>query len=280
MRVTFRDHQGKGAMVAAALVDAGHELVAQGGDVLVTDHDTDTALCDAHRSVVLYPHGGNPTVDWDGFLEPHPNVHTILCHGSGHAEVLAAYGHPARRVVVGWCYSEVAPPRPVVPPRRVLFAAPHRLGTGYMGPVLADAGIHALSALQDAGLDVHVRRMEDGRGLSHADIDAADLVVADWGTVAHLALARGVPVAMYGTRSGPPDIGHREPVHPAHWAEYRRACRYPVDMADGPLDVVLRRLERLSEPIADYRRRMVGWRLCRPALVEAVESAARVESRS
>lgn len=273
MRVAFHDAGGKGAMVAGALADAGFDLHPTEGEVAVVDHDHTTDLHLA-RPTVLYPHGGNPLVDWDGFLTPHPNVAAVMCHGPGQAAVLDAYGHPAEHVPVGWCYSEVADPRPVSGAARVVFAAPHRLTTGYLSEPLARAADEALAALHAAGCRVDVRRMEDGRGLGHADLDAADLVVADWGTVAHLALARGVPTALYGTRQGPPDIGHRSPRFPASWAAYEALVRYPVDMADGPLDRVLGLLEEREGEVEAYRGAMVGGPFRPEAVVAVVSSVA------
>ena len=261
-------------MVAAALVAAGHILDPHDGDVAVVDHTHTSALVHADRPTVLYPHGGNPCLDWDGFL-PHPStVVAHLTHGHGQAQVLDAVGVPAIPVPVGWCYSEVAAPRFPDRVSRVVFAAPHRLINGYLPADLEAAATRALSALVDAGFDVTVRTGGDGLGLTHTDIDAADLVVADWGTVAHLALARGCPLIMFGTRPGPPDIGHIRPVHPARWDSYRALCRYPVDMDDGPVDELVERVLTPSFGVEVYRLRMVGGGFDPGRVVEVVEQAA------
>jgi len=273
VKVAFHDAGGKGAKVAAALEAAGHDLDPLDGEVAVVDHThTNGLLFD--RPTVLYPHGGNPCLDWDGFLPHHPNVVAHLTHGLGQAQVLEAVGVGAPAVPVGWCFSETAAPRFPTEVRRVVFAAPHRLSTGYLDPLLADAADRALVALRAAGMEVTVRAMEDRLGLSHADIDAADLVVADWGTVAHLALARGCPLIMMGTRAGAPDIGHTHPVHPAKWDRYRHLCRYPVDMDDGPLDELVERVCAPSFGVEVYRRRMVGGGLDPARVVAVVESVA------
>lgn len=273
MRVAFHDADGKGALIAEALVAAGHTLDPHDGQVAVVDHThTNGLLFD--RPTVLYPHGGNPCLDWDGHLPHHPNVKAHLTHGPGQAQVLEAVGVAAPAVPVGWCYSEVAAPRFPTEVRLVVFAAPHRLSTGYLDPILADASDSALAALRAAGMEVTVRTMEDGLGLSHDDIDAADLVVADWGTVAHLALARGCPLIMMGTRGGAPDIGHTGPVHPVGWDRYRHLCRYPVDMADGPLDQLVERVCRPDFMVEMYRCRMVGGAFSPARVVAVVESVA------
>lgn len=277
MRVAFHDAGGKGAMVAAALQNAGHIIDPRDGDIAVVDHTHTTGL-HLDRPTVLYPHGGNVCLDWDGFLPHHPNVVAHLTHGPGQAQVLDAYGIGVPTHPVGWCFSDTAPPRFPTDVRRVVFAAPHRLTTGYLDPTLDRAAALALKALIAAGFDVTVRTMEDGLGLSHDDIDAADLVVADWGTVAHLALARGCPLIMVGTRDGAPDIGHTHPVHPALWDSYRHLCRYPVDMADGPLDGLLERVCRPDFMVEMYRCRMVGGAFDPARVVEVADAVDRARA--
>lgn len=272
MRVAFHDNDGKGALVRAALEGAGRTIVADHGDVAVIDHPHTNTLADRHPAV-LYPHGGNVCLDWDGHLPMHPNVSVILTHGPGHGEVLAAYGCPVPTVPVGWCYSETAPPRYPAKVERVLFVAAHASGSGYLPEGLARAGREALTAACELFPAVHVRVPGQRRGLTHADIDAADLVIADNGTVAHLALARGVPLVMYGTRTAP-DLGHDAPHFPAQWNHYRHLMAYPFDTADAPLGALVEQVCRRSPGVDEYRRRMVGGPFCPERVVAFVEAVA------
>lgn len=277
MRVAFHNNGNKGDLVAAALRDAGHTIRENGtGDIAVCDHDANTGLCDRHERVVLYPHGGNPLFDWDEANDVHPHVRAHLTHGPGNVEVMEAYGYPAPLTAVGWCYSEVAPPRYPSDIRRILFAPSHPSGAGYLNPTIASINQRACSALVATGAEVHLRLFmgHDAAGhgitdttgitattnwklLAHDDIDAADLVVSD-GTLAHLALARGVPVLWI--TSDIFDLGNTGygECWPAHWAELAPMVRYPYDMDDDNLDDLLTAVCAPSMAVEEYRRRFIG----------------------
>jgi hypothetical protein len=271
MRVAFRDNDGKGKMIAAALVEAGHTLVLdQTADVAVVDH------CFLHPDLldryptVLYPHGGNVILDHDGHLPLHENVRAMLVHGPGAAEVHAAYGLGCPAIPVGWCYSPIAPPR-YGAPQHVLFAPAHPSVGGYLPEHLAAANSDATDVLMNLGLDVTVRLWEENRGLTYDDIDAADLVVAENGTVAHLALARGCPLVMIGSRRVP-DLGHDGPVHPASWGYYEELMEYPYDIADGNGAVTAACFKSCA--VEEYRSRFIGGPFNPRKAVRAIEEAA------
>lgn len=233
MRIAFFDYDGKGTMVGAALEAAGHRLVGpyEDADVALIDHDVRRDICDLHEKVVLYPHGGNPLIDWDGHFEMHPHVRLHLTHSTGHAEVLRATGFPAPCESIGWCYSELAPPRYPDRVRNVLFAPEHPGINGYINPKVDLLNERIKHALRRLDVEVDLRLWLPGGNLSYDDIDAADVVVAT-GTVAYLAAARGAPLLMFGSDLWP-DIGAAEPFYPPRWNEYRNLFRYPFDFDDA-----------------------------------------------
>lgn len=271
MIIGFRDHDGKGRRWADALQSAGHEL-GPAGAIAVVDHDWSAGeMCDRHDAVVLYPHGANPILSWDG-VPIHHHVRLALVHGVGHAEVMALYGFPVPCVPVGWSYSDLAPPRYPTEVRNVLFAPSHPLGDGRYGPgcrTLSDA-VH--SDLVASGLNVTVRDWHERKGLSHDDIDAADLVVAD-GTVAFLAAARGCPMVMFGSDLTPDlDLQHRQ--EPRRWSSYRDRMRYPFDYADAPVDQLIGAVCQPNEQVDEWRRRFVGGPFDPDLVVRLVEAVA------
>lgn len=233
MRVAFFNYDGKGTRIGAALIAAGHELVGpyDEADLALIDHDVRRDICDLHEKVVLYPHGGNPLVDWDGHFEMHPNVKLHLAHSTGHAEVLRATGFPAPCEPIGWCYSELAPPRYPRKIETVLFAPEHAGSNGYINPAVESLNQRVAEQLLETQTDVTLRIWAPGGNLSHYEIDRADVVIAT-GTVAYLAAARGAPLLMFGSDHWP-DLGATEPFYPPRWVEYRHLFRYPFDFDDA-----------------------------------------------
>lgn len=288
MKVAFHDYCGKGSLLRQALVAAGHAVDGPGPpDVYVTDHDLQTY--GDRDPVVLYAHGGAPILSWDGHYAPRTGVRLHLTHGVGQAQILAAYGYPVPTVPVGWLYSDVAAPR-YGEVRRVLFAPMHPLGTGYLPDdqreanqrTFAKLSLHADFELTvrtwgrptQAGVPEHpgVTYVDYGGTLDTASIDAADLVVAE-GTLAHLALARGVPTIFIGSDL-PPDVGHTAPLIPTRWPAYADLMRYPVDIDDGPLSALVDAVTTPSASVEDYRRRFVGGPFDPQAAVRLVEAVA------
>lgn len=290
MRVAFHDNGGKGRLVHRALRDAGHTITeGRKADIGVCDHDCNTGFCDAHERVVLYPHGGNPLFDWDEANAVHPHVRAHLTHGPGNVEIMAAYGYPAPLHPVGWCYSEVAPPRYPSDLRRILFAPSHPSGGGYLNDDIAAINQRALDALVTTGAEVTLRLFMEhdaaGHGitntygcatsnyrlLAHDDIDAADLVVSD-GTLAHLALARGAPVLW--VTSDIFDLGAN--YWPPHARELAPLVRYPYDMDDDRLEDLLLAVLSPSMAVEDYRRRFIGGPFDAGRAVGVIEEVAGV----
>lgn len=294
MRIAFHNNGHKGDLLHRALRDAGHTITeTTKADIGVCDHDANTGFCDRHDRVVLYPHGGNPLFDWDGWMPTHPSVKAHLTHGPGNAEVMAAYGYPAPLHPVGWCYSEVAPPRYPSDVLTAVFAPSHPSGGGYLNPDIAAINQDALDRLVAAGIDVTLRLFQTGDAaahgiadthgcrttqgllLAHHDIDAADLVVSD-GTLAHLALARGVPVIWI--TSDIFDLGNVADGQrwPHHWAELAPLVRYPYDMRDDHLDDLLTAVTSPSQAVEDYRRRFIGGPFDAGLAVSIIEEVAGV----
>lgn len=272
MRVAFHGYDGKGDRIAAALEAAGHELLAADGDVALVDFDS-RDLCHHHDRVVVYPHGGNPMLAWDGLFPVHPNVVLQLTHSKGHAAVLEAYGYPARCESVGWCYSDVAEPCYPDRPTRILFAPTHATGHGYIAPALHALNLRVLDWL--GGMDATVRvfgslaahglpdadvKLSAGGSLAHDDIDAADVVIAD-GTLAFLAAARGAPLIMFGSDIAEIvtfDQDGRERVdRPAHWDDYQHLLRYPYDFDDADLDELIAAVCSPNEAVTRWRDRFI-----------------------
>ncbi len=230
------------------------------------DHDPGSVLADRHPTVT-YPHGGNPILRWDG-RRPHPNIRLHLVHGPGHAAAFALHGHPVPAVSVGFTYADIAAPRYPDRVRRVLFAPSHPDAFGIIDSRLRHANADALGILADSGLDVTIR---EGGGLATADIDAADLVVGD-GTVAALALARGVPTLFVGSDvdQAVDDNGRM----PSRYDAYARFIRYPYDVADGPLDWLIDTVCRPNDAVDRWRSDFVGDQFNPQLAVALIEAAA------
>jgi hypothetical protein len=270
VKIAFRDHDGKGRLIAAALTAAGHDLVATTvGDVALIDADVPfppyARFCAAHRRVVLYPHGGGHPFA-SGRYAPHPHTVHRFVPGAGQVEVFNRCGYQVPVSAIGWPFCDLAPFTPTVP-RRILFAPQHPLSDGFMpaGQREQNRRLHAM--LAEVGADLTVRYVEMRRfGLEHlgvvqrpgvtyrpggrdvaegvAAIDAADVVVAADGTFAHLAVARGKPTLMF-SQTAPHEhrssdaAEWRSPL----WHLYRDYTRYPIDVShicdtDELLDVV------------------------------------------
>jgi hypothetical protein len=275
VRVTFYGYGDKGLMVAAALVDAGHELAPDGGEVAVVDFDWRGDVAARHERVVVYPHGGNPLLCWDGQYPPHPNTRLMLTHSRGHAQVMQAYGYSKPLASVGWCYSELAPQRYDPDPRTLLFGPVHPTGHGYLSEDDARDNRRAMQAAKRTGLRVTVRctgRPEDcglrpdadvrwttGGSLRHDDIDKAGVVLAQ-GTLAFLAAARGAPLITFGS-GHPPDLANGgpgdEPVRPRHWEAYERFMRHPLDLDHGAMEGLVHKAVRPSPEVDHWRSKFI-----------------------
>lgn len=275
MRVAFYDHDTKGARIAAALADAGHQLVPLDADADAALIDLDAPTTDhahlyvRHPRIVLYPHGANPILDWS-VRPPHPNVVLNLVHAEGHAVLSRRLAPEVAVQVVGWSYSDLDPPRYPDRVERVLFAPAHTLHDGRIDPAVLIANAQANAILHESPFDVRVRRFEDGLHLTHSDIDAADLVVAE-GTVAHLAAARGAPLLWIGADHPPDSAVTGPPCYPPAWPV--DGYRYPHDIADAAIVELAVAACRPNADVDRWRRRWVGEPFDPHLAVKAIEEA-------
>lgn len=286
LKIAANDHGGKSLALLQALLNAGHELVTDGGpaDLLLIDLDPPLAgyqkMIERYHSlgakIVLYPHGGGtPSLAYDSLWEPDPRVDANLVMGTGNAEFLRRIDYAPAVHTIGWSYCEQRPFRPCADVRRVLFAPVHPNADGSMAAYDRDlnAGIFARLLAGPWQLTVrHVGTLAEN-GLWAADgvdfvngrlqaetaeIDTADAVITSPGTFQSLAIARGVPTVLYGQGSvflGVPN----ETLVPLRRADrYMDYIRYPFDAADGPLDELFEAAARSEAPIADYKRRFIG----------------------
>lgn len=303
MKVTFRDHDGKGARLAAALADAGHEIVQHSGEVALVDCDAPIdpyrGVCDNHERVMVYPHGGgNPFCD--GHWPIHPHTVCRFVPGPGQADVLQRCGYPGRVETIGWPMCDRLPFRPTDQPVNVLFAPQHPLGDGWMseGMVEANARIHDLLAslpisltvryvpIGSAGLEqmgIHRRPGVDYRQApmvvndGEAAIDGSDLVVAAEGTFPSLAVARGCPTVMYAQIPADNHITGEPGTHTENnWHLYRDAARFPLDADDitTPDDMMDLLLTAGRDEPVEWRDRFIGPQFDPELFVKTFEDVA------
>ena len=304
LRFGVIDHNGKGQAYAHALMAAGHELVTGGpADLFLIDADPPRLL---HRQVIdqwkangatvlLYPHGGggaNAVLQYDGLWEPYEGVDAALVTGVGQAEVLRRIDYPSPTHVVGWTYCEQRPFRARADIRHVVFAPTHPAADGSMEAAWREDNANVFRALLDGPWRVTVRHVgtleENGlweadgvdfvNGRRHAEfveIDAADAVVAGDGTFPTLAIARGVPTAVYRHAKplalGLPDEPAKPLLRGERYADY---ARYPFDPTAGPLDEVLHEAARGPEPYEEWKRRFIGPPLRSGAVLALLETLA------
>lgn len=292
MIVAIRDHQRKSVGIREALRSAGWWVVPDGApaDVLLIDHDIDRpgyrdvihAYEGAGAKIVLYPHGANPNVGWDGFFEPYP-VDACLVIGTGHRDVMLAYGYPRPIYPIGWSFCEQRAFRARAI-ERVLFAPQHPLGSGYLNPKLMEANRRAFAIVRGWGVQVTVRHVGplEASGLRHepgvayepaglrlalGSIDMHDLVVARE-TFLSLAVARGVPaITFHQVATNDPEVPGEPVVEAKHAAKYAEMMRYPWDLADaGATDLAP------IEEAADWRARFIGAQLDPAAVARELQA--------
>lgn len=295
MRFAIWNHSGKSDHLASAMLDAGHEPVADPAtaDLLLIDTDWPwagtrpqviAAAAEAGTKVVIYPHGGFTTCFvYDGLAEPDPNVAMRLEHGPGALEVARHFDPDGalRQEVVGWLYNFTHEFTPVKAPKRVLFAPMHpmiepllkgikandpapALNRAVYNALLAggyDLTVSVVAPLHANGVWPHPRaKIVPNPGMQFAQtliqILAADVVVAE-GTVAATAVSVGKPTVMFaqGLLS---DLvnGELQPAH--HRDDYLDFCRYPLDVGDGPLDDLIGEACRGHAGVQAWRDLFVG----------------------
>jgi len=297
VRVCMSDHQGKGIGLVEGLAKAGAEVVwfADQADVVLIDHDVPfhgklglvEACLENGGRAFLYPHCGGATLmaEWDGIHEPSPLLSGALMPAPGHAEIARRYGYPHPVEPVGW---SICPMRPRVAHgrfERILFAPSHpphfgnsrwvewaRLLLEELIELPVALTVRYIGTLEENGLwtapGVRYVPGDMGDAPSMIDqIDEADVVVADYGTFASMAVARGVATVIFDSDVHQSNDGSAEP---AHISLYRDFMRYPFDVRDGDLMDVMRAASEDEVRIAEWRDRFVGEPLDIRALVRAL----------
>jgi hypothetical protein len=285
LKIVANDHGGKSLAFLQALLNAGHELVTDGGpaDLLLIDLDPPLAgyqeMIGRYHSmgakIVLYPHGLNPALCYDSLYEPDPRVDANLVIATGYAEFLRRIDYVAPVHTIGWSYCEPRPFRPCADVRNVLFAPVHPNADGSMAEIARDKNADVFARLLAGPWQLTVRHIgtleENGlwaadgvtfvRGrlaAETAEIDAADAVVAAPGTLPALSIARGAPTIQYGGDEVFLGVPGETPVALRRSERYVDYIRYPFNADDGPLDELIEAAARSEAPIADWKRRFIG----------------------
>lgn len=289
--VCLYNYEGKADRLAAALVELGYDVTDHRGAISLVDIDIQGRVpyCD-RRPTIVYPHGANP--QWLWAIKPlHHRVQAMLAHTEGHAEHLRNNGVDVPIFVIGWSYSELAKRRyPGSLPhfKQVLFCPHHALADGSIHPEALEVNREVLATLVATGMAVKVRTYDApsrcglepanypgvewlvNQGLAHADIDTADLVVADPGTVVYLSVARGAPTIClpelpWGTPEGLPC--------PPAWHEKDAGYTYPYWWGKEPLDHLIDLVAWPNGWVDQWAQRWVGGPLDLTALDAAVRYA-------
>lgn len=269
MRIGIADHNGKSFYLQAKLAerfDISENPLRKDYELLLVDSDSPHAAPAPFKHnlvkecitmgipVVLYPHGGQVDLEYDGIRKFHAPISLQLLHGEGCAEVYRAAGLSHRFEAVGWMYGPVRPREIPEKIDTLLFAPIHPWGDGQsiLRPHMAlnHVAYKAFLAhpakrkiVRSFGHDfpngIHER--VDGVEYQQSDlmipwdlIQEADGVIS-YGTLAHCALALGKPtVFIYSLPSHTDDNGAGTP---AHFSEYEEFVRYPASLEnEGNLD--------------------------------------------
>jgi hypothetical protein len=192
---------------------------------------------------------------------------------------MRAYGLRCPLKVVGWHFCPINPFKPRDRVKRILFAPIHPNSNGFLSRIDKDLNVRTfkrLLTLLTDGIVLTVRYLHDLQqnglwkaggveyilgtpDLSYREIDQSDLVVSHQ-TLAHLAVARGVPTLMMGEWL-PPRWGGSEdaPAFVKSWDKYKDLLMYPLDvLADGDLNDLVCRAIFSDVEIADWRNRLIG----------------------
>lgn len=234
--------------------------------------------------VGLYPHGGLPVLDYDGWRRP-LSLAFELVHGDGNRRVYETIGLKRRVEVIGWSYSDKAE-KTGGPVNHVVFAPIHPWTTDGQTILTQHKALNEIAyqcfldfpcerkTVRLFGDDAPngIRHRVDGVDYQPSDlgfgidlIDSADAVIS-YGTFQCVALARGKPVAsIYPFPAHTDDYGQK---HAQTFSEYSDLCRYPAQVGDAPLEELFRRdtsewerlfvggpldVERLAEVLVEYR---------------------------
>jgi hypothetical protein len=303
MRIQISDHQDKAKALREAILAGGHEIVFGGpADLLLIDWDGPIAhyprvierAYENGADVYLYSHGGFPLTCWDGIVEPHEYTAGYLAQTPGEAGVLSRHHYPRPVHVIGWHYCDQQHFEPCARPRKILFAPWHPQGTGYLNPLCKQANAEVLMMLKRLhGVEVTVRHVGTlpDNGLPEFEgiryeyssktiagaleaIAQADLIIANPGTFATLAIAQGKPVVMYGQDITPHDGWSPDTLqYVKHFDLYREWMRYPYDISDfgegGAWFVIM---QAAAQEAKEWRAKFIGEAFDPGAFVRLLET--------
>lgn len=268
-------------MAGKVLADDGFDAAADPltTDLLMVDTDHPDAPPRPHKHelvkellrrgvpVGLYPHGGLPILDYDGWRKPLPLAFELV-HGEGHKQVYEKIGLKRRVEAVGWSYSDVVP-KSDGPIDHVVFAPIHPWWDGKtILPFHRTLNEVAYRAFLEFPCDRKTVRLfgdddpngiferVDGVDYQESDlslgldlIDSSDAVVS-YGTFACTALARGKRTVMiYPYPAHTDDYGRKAA---ERFDEYSELCRYPANVSEAPLGDLFR------VDTSDWERLFIG----------------------
>ena len=297
MRVAINHHQTKALPLAQALVDHGHELVANNADAFLIDLDIPAyreridVQVDAGAKAFLYPHSAGYELQHD-LYEPYPRVSGQFVNGEGAVELARRLDYPGDVYQTGWYFCPILPFRAAGRPRSVLFAPLHPLvDSAYLAPFYQDQNREIFAALLEVpDIEITVRHIHsiEANGLwevpgvrytpgeadnSFDQIDAADVVVALQGTFPWMAVARGCPTVMAGGYTQASDREHDGTNFARRWDDYKDYIRYPIDAADGDMADLIRFAAASDDPVRAWKDRFLGREWDPTAFVRALERA-------
>jgi hypothetical protein len=282
MRFAVTPHQTKAKPFVQALLSHGHAHVGTRADVFLIDLDLPQyrPAFEPHLAqgakVFLYPHGPITQNLYDGMYPWDPRVTAHFVPGEGQRELLRLIGVDVPSYAIGFPWCELAPFRATANPRRVLFAPMHPLHhDGSLPDDCKAINRRLYEQLLELPYELTVRHFLDlernglypvdgvayspsDLGTATADIDQADVVIGV-GTLAGLAIARGAPTITYDQGVETFHLkadGAR--VYPEREHLYADLMRYPIDIADGPLDELIRMAARSDETIREWRELFIG----------------------
>ena len=207
-------------------------------------------------------------------LEPPNGFAAILVVGEGQKEVQKIITPNSRVETIGWGYCPILPFNKPEAVKRILFAPIHPSGN-VLRPEAKDVNamvyrrllglpdvqvvVRVLGSLQDNGLwqspnAIINEGKPDG---SYADIDAADLVIAE-GMYLSLAVARGKPSIGMNQRVSQRVNGNG--CAPKRWWEYNHLQAYPIDFDDGNITELIDRATDESQ-VSEWKQRFIGEKL-------------------
>lgn len=278
MRYWIHNHQHKGKPIEQALVEQGWEY-SQTPDIALFDVARGKPIERRFRregaSLVIYPHTAIAGWWYDGILQPPNKFAAILVVGEGQKEVQKIITPNSRVETIGWGYCPILPFNKPEAVKRILFAPLHPSANGKLRPEAKDVNarvyrrllglsdvqvvVRVLGNLQDNGL-WHSPKAIINEGKpdgSYADIDAADLVIAE-GMYLSLAVARGKP--SIGMNQHVIQRVNGNGCSPKRWWEYNHLQAYPIDFDDGDFTELVDRAANESQ-VSEWKKRFIGEQL-------------------